>query len=118
MSLPKCTALYAWAFNGCSELIHISIPECAYVGSYAFQFCYQLSSIVLPKCNIIESAAFSMTGLQTITLGASSICSLRGSNVFYSTILSRIFVPSNLVDGYKIAPNWSEYSTISYPINT
>ena len=117
VSLPKCTALYAWAFNGGSELTYISIPECAYVGSYAFQFCYQLSSIVLPKCNIIESAAFSRTGLQTITLGASSICSLRGSNVFYSTILSGIFVPSNLVDGYKIAPYWSEYSTIIYPIN-
>ena len=117
VSLPKCTALYDWAFNGCSSLMYISLPECAYVGSYAFQFCYQLSSIVLPKCNIIESAAFSRTGLQTITLGASSICSLRGSNVFYSTRISGIFVPSNLVEGYKIAPYWSQYSTIIYPIN-
>lgn len=117
VSLPKCTALYDWAFNGCSSLMYISLPECAYVGSYAFQFCYQLSSIVLPKCNIIESAAFSRAGLQTITLGASSICYLRGSNVFYSTRISGIFVPSNLVEGYKIAPYWSQYSTIIYPIN-
>lgn len=117
VSLPKCTAIYYNAFNGCSNLTYISLPECALIGENALMNCYNLSSIVLPKCNIIDSGAFYRTGLQTITLGASSICSLRGSNVFYSTRISGIFVPSNLVDGYKSAQYWSQYSTIIYPIN-
>lgn len=116
ISLPKCTTIHYNAFNGCKILYSVSLPECLNIDDWVFRDCASLSNIVLPKCNSIGYQAFYRTGLQTITIGASSICYL-GSKAFDSTRISGIFVPSNLVEGYKIAPYWSQYSTIIYPIN-
>lgn len=138
ISIPKCKKIGDGAFDVCSALTGVSLPECSYIGttafwgcrslSYvyapsclkleykAFQGCSALTNIELPVCSYIGSEAFIDAGLQTITLGNSSICTLSGSRVFAGCPLSGIFVPSDLVNGYKIAPNWSSYSLIIYPI--
>lgn len=105
------------AFENCYNLSEVSLSKVTSIAYRAFGSCSALYTAYLPECNIIQLGAFYGAGLQTITLGASSICSLIGSDAFSFTRISGIFVPSNLVDGYKIAPNWSYYSTIIYPIN-
>lgn len=118
VDLPKCEFLSTVAFARCRSLNYISIPVCSKIADRVFIGCYSLSSIVLsPSCVYIGSSAFNSTGLQIITLEASSIVSLAKSNVFYSSPISGIFVPSDLVNGYKISLYWSEYSDIIYPIN-
>ena len=59
--------------------------------------------------------------LNTLTLGASSVCNLYNSSVFYSTgIKSKssgsIYVPASLVASYKAATNWAYFSNIIYAI--
>ena len=110
-----------YAFYSCTYLTSVNFPVCTNIGSYAFQSCINLTSVNFPACtNIGEYAFRSCTSLNTLTLGASSVCTLYNSSVFYSTgIKSRsgsIYVPASLVASYKAATNWAYFSNIIYAI--
>lgn len=120
ISLPKCSYIGEAAFNECKSLSQISIPMCSYIGSYAFRSCGSLKQVSLPKCSYIGNYAFLFCyELNTITIGYSGVCSL-GSSVFYRTQITSstgdIYVPASLVNAYKSATNWSQYSNRIYSI--
>ena len=116
ISLPMCSYIDLNAFNGCTSLIQISLPACSNIEYQAFAFC-GLSQISLPMCGYIGAGAFRYcSSLNSITIGYSSVCSLGDSNTFsYTQITSStgsIYVPASLVDAYKSASNWSQFSAI------
>ena len=120
VSLPMCSYIGEAAFNDCKSLSQISIPMCSYIGSYAFRSCGSLKQVSLPKCSYIGNYAFLFCyELNTITIGYSGVCSL-GSSVFYRTQITSsagdIYVPASLVNAYKSATNWSQYSNRIYSI--
>ena len=120
ISLPVCTHIGTYAFYGCSSLSQISLPMCSSIGAFAFWSCYSLSQISLPKCSYIGRYAFEgCRSLSIITIGYSNVCSL-GSSVFYNTQITSstgsIYVPASLVNTYKFASGWSQYSTQIFPI--
>ena len=120
VSLPMCSYIGEAAFNECKSLSQISIPMCSYIGSYAFRSCGSLKQVSLPKCSYIGNYAFLFCyELNTITIGYSGVCSLGNSAFEYTQITSStgdIYVPASLVNAYKSATNWSQYSNRIYSI--
>ena len=100
VNLPYATSVGNNAFQECSSLSQVSLPVCSYIGDYAFQSC----------------SSFSI-----ITIGYSSVCRLNNSNAFNNTQITSstgsIYVPTSLVDSYKSAKNWSNFSTQIFPIS-
>ena len=121
VNLPMCVSIGSNAFNECKSLAQISLPVCSYIGNYGIAHCPSLSQVNLPMCSSIAPAVFAYcSSLSIITIGYSSVCSLGGNNVFYSTKITSstgsIYVPASLVDSYKSATNWSYFSTQIFPI--
>lgn len=74
--------------------------------------CYQSSSLTqatLTSCTAIGSYAFYGSNLRTLTVMTPSLCTL-GTNALPSTI-TNIYVPSDLVNSYKNATNWRNYTS-------
>ena len=123
--LPAATLVkscYYGMFNDCSSLSQVNLPMCEYIGNYTFRNCYSLSQISLPVCKYITDYAFWFcSSLSIMTIGYSSICSLKNSNAFSKTQITSstgsIYVPTSLVDSYKSANYWSYFSTQIFPIS-
>ena len=132
ISLPMCSYIGGNAFRCCTSLRQVSLPVCNYIadGIYAggglhtsgtFYQCTLLTQVDLPMCSYIGSDAFRVcSSLSIITIGYSSICSLKNINAFNATQITSstgsIYVPASLVDAYKSAANWSYFSTQIFPI--
>ena len=119
VSLPVCSYIGYNAFDNCTSLSQVNLPMCSYIGREVFNNCTSLSQVSLPVCSYIGEYAFwHCSSLSIITIGYSGVCSLDGINVFNSTQITSstgsIYVPASLVDAYKSAPNWSEFSNIIY----
>ena len=122
VNLPMCEYIAQKAFEHCNILSDVSLPVCSHIGMDAFWNCYSLSQLSLPMCSYIDGWAFeNCSSLSIITIGYSSICSLGDSNAFTNTPIASgtgsIYVPTSLVDSYKSAANWSNYSSQIFPIS-
>ena len=124
VNLPECVSLGVSAFAECIRLQTISLPKCEYIGDRCFQGAFQSNTtgndinINLPVCSYIGSSAFYWTQRSlTLTLGYDGIVDLpSGSYTFDATTVRSIYVPASLVDAYKSATNWSQYSNRIFPI--
>lgn len=120
VSLPSCTYLSYGAFYQCPSVSELSLPVCTYMSGNAFRGCVNLLSVSLPVCEYIGDWAFSdCISLSTVILNNSTVCSLGGGvfgSVYGKLSTVSIFVPSSLVEDYKVARNWSEYSSQIFPI--
>ena len=121
ISLPVCSYIDNFTFNGCSSLTQISLPVCSYIGDYAFNNCRSLTQVSLPLCSYIGTNTFNgCSSLSIITIGYSGVCNLPYSDAFNGTPIASgtgsIYVPTSLVEAYKSAPNWSQFSSQIFPI--
>lgn len=120
ISIPNCQSVNAYAFRSCHALQSISIPLCTSILSWAFYRCSSLSNVYLSDCKYISGSAFqSCSALMNLTIAGSSVTSLNTYTVFNNTPLSNstytgsfgsIYVPASLVDSYKSASGWKNYS--------
>ena len=119
VSLPECRYIDDEAFWGCN-LSDISLPLCEYIGYCALLTC-PLTQVNLPMCSYIGSKAFwNCVYLSSITIGYSGVCSLSYEGFDFTPITDgtgSIYVPASLVDAYKSAPNWSQFSSQIFPIS-
>lgn len=104
------------SFRGCTSLTAVTLPEYynSYIGSNAFQGCNNLKNITIPsETTAIDASAFSgCTSLQYIKiLRENGIVALWNTNALTNTNNCPIYVPSNLVNTYKSANNWSSYAS-------
>ena len=120
INFSLCTTIGSYAFSGCSNLTSISFPVCTTIGPYVFSGCTNLISVSFPACvsigNYIFSGCFKLS--QAYFMG-SSIVSI-GAGIFYNTPMQyssylgyfgSIYVPSSLLNSYKTATNWAQYSS-------
>ena len=101
------------AFAGCRGLTSITIGNSVTsIGNYAFQYCSGLTSVTIPSAvtSIGVSAFTDCTSLTNVTVEATTPPTL-GSYTFDNNASGRkIYVPTESVDTYKAATNWSTYA--------
>lgn len=82
------------AFNECNSLTTIDLPLVTSIGTSAFYSCVKLNALIL---RILDS-----------------ICRLSNVNAFAGTPIASgtgyIYVPSALIEDYKVATNWSTFA--------
>lgn len=117
ISLPNCAnASVNNIFYNCKSLEIVNLPKLTYAYRGMFYGCSKLASLSLPCCNNIGVQAFmNASKLTSLTLGANSVATLQNSNAFTNTPIANgtgyIYVPSDLVESYKSANNWSTYAS-------
>ena len=103
-----------------NDILSIDLSMCKFMDYEVCSDCTSLSQVSLPVCSYIRTRAFwGCSSLSIITIGYSGVCSL-SSSVFYNTQITSstgsIYVPASLVDAYKFASDWSQYSNRIYSI--
>lgn len=117
VSLPNCVnASINNIFYNCKYLEIVNLPKLTYAYRGMFYGCSKLASLSLPCCNNIGVQAFmNASTLTSLTLGANSVATLQNTNAFTGTPIASgtgyIYVPSDLVESYKSANNWSTYAS-------
>lgn len=95
------------------------------IGTSAFQGCTGLTEVDLTATSgtvTIAASAFSGdTKLAHLIIRSSSVATLSATSALTNTAIANgkgaIYVPSELVDTYKAASNWSTYASQIYPIS-
>ena len=115
VDFPVATSIGGSAFYSCRSLITANFPVTTSIESNAFQNCGALTTVDFPVATSIGSNAFrSCSSLKSLLLRGNDVCALSNTNVFVSTPISSgtgyIYVPSSLIEQYKVATNWSTYA--------
>ena len=100
------------AFYTCDRLTGITIPNSVTIIGYdAFYNCDRLTGITIPNSvtNIGNRAFIYCHKLTEVTVQATTPPSL-GSDAFYDSGISRIYVPADSLDAYKTADGWKDYA--------
>ena len=108
------TKIGASAFERCSGLTSVTIPNSVTeIDRYAFNQCSRLTSVTIGNSvTSIGNYAFSYCqALTSVTIQATTPPTLGGSDAFTNTNNCPIYVPSESVDAYKTATNWSSYAS-------
>ena len=117
VDFPVATSLGSYAFHSCTKLTTVDFPVATSLGSYAFQSCTKLTTVDFPVATSIANYAFyfcaNLTAL--ILRNTEKVCTLSAANAFDNTPIKSgtgyIYVPRALVDTYKAASNWSNFSS-------
>ena len=108
------TVIGSGAFDECAVLNSVSLPLLETIEPLTFRKCESLTTVDLPVATTIRTQAFYSSGIASLTLRSNTVCTLENSDAFYFTPIEDgagyIYVPSNLVDGYKTADSWSTYA--------
>ena len=144
ISLPNCEYINNYTFTSCQNLTSVSLPNCEYIGSYAFIGCSNITGFSLPNCKFIGDGAFSNCRCSLFTSLTLPNCRYIGGQAFYNCkslseiyfpgsevcfiqqttmwntglegIRLKFYVPASLIDEYKTALWWSNYSSYIFPI--
>lgn len=113
---PIAHSISSSCFYVCRELTDIEIPLVTTISYSAFKSCFALTKIDLPLVNNIGGEVFyGCSKLVSVMLrNTETVCSLYSTNAFTNTPIKTgtgyIYVPSALIEEYKVATNWSTYA--------
>lgn len=107
------TSIGSQAFYNCRKLKSVKIPNSVTsIGGQAFEFCFSLVSVEIPNSvtSIDREAFYNCSGLISLTVKAATPPTLGDYAFKYTNAALVIYVPSESVDAYKAANNWSTYA--------
>lgn len=137
---PNLTTVGASAFQGCLTLPTIDLSNLTTINNAtSFSYCYKFTEVSLPKCNLSTSGGGvflnctgltradlwiatkltsqffrGCTALETVIIRTPTVCTLAHLNAFTNTPIESgtgyVYVPSALVEDYKVATNWVTYA--------
>lgn len=120
VSLPSVESMGNYCFQQCTSLTSIALPSLTTANSYAFTKSSLAKIDISSPCTFYSYAFSEDSALTSLILrSSSSLCTLAGVNAFNSTPVANdttadtvgyIYVPSNLIDSYKTADNWSTFA--------
>lgn len=114
VNLPELGAVGASCFGyiGVSRLV---IPKATSVGNSALTNSKSLKYVDLPKCTAIANYGLRNNSLlETLILRSETMCTLSNYALNSTKIANKkgyVYVPSALIENYKVATNWSKMST-------
>lgn len=109
-----CTSINPSDFQNARHLTAVTIPDTiAIIPTSCFEGCVALTGVTIPSgVTDIKATAFSgCSGLTEIVVEGTTPPTLQNTNAFNDTNNCPIYVPSESVEAYKIANNWSSYSS-------
>ena len=119
VNLPDCLEIRISAFYGCDNLRTVTLLNVLSIYSNAFRGCSQLETVYLSNCIFLSETAFNYcSALSNLYLFGSSIPqidivsgygALSGTPIASSS--GSIFVPLSMLEDYKVASQWSRYSS-------
>lgn len=116
ISMPNSvTSIGGSAFNGCESLVKVTIPNgVTSLASGVLSYCYSLASVTIPAgVTSIEGNAFSSCyGVAEYHILPTTPPTLANTNAFrYIQSECVMYVPSESLEAYKTASNWSNYAS-------
>lgn len=100
-------------FNGCNSATSVTIPNSVInIGNYAFSWCNNLTSVTIPSSvtSIGDNAFDECEVLTNITSLPTTPPTLGNEYSLSLQVVEVIYVPSESVEAYKAATNWSTYA--------
>lgn len=117
-SAPKVTTLNTYAFYNCSKLVSINFPLATAIPQYGFYSCGTAKKADFGAAKSIAASAFAYCdALEVLILRRSdAICTLANTtNALKDTPIENgtgyVYVPSALIEQYKVATNWKTYAS-------
>lgn len=125
---PNAKSVGTYALYGCNKLKSIVLPSVTSLATNAFREASNLEVIDFLKLATIPSNAFyGCRGLKALILRSETMVALSNTNAFYQCYcilgtknpgynpngekLGFIYVPSALIEDYKVATNWSSFAS-------
>jgi hypothetical protein len=105
------------AFECCDSLTTVNFEsdsKLTTIGSSAFEYCNSLISITIPSSvTVINWGVFySCDSLENITLNSENLIAYSNLILYDCSKLQAIYVPSDLLNEYKIASGWSAFADL------
>ena len=114
IELPSSlTTIGISAFNGCTGLMSIELSSSlTTIENFAFYGCTGLTSIELPSSltTINQNAFLNCNNLSTITSHPTTPPTIQSSSLPSTSVVQHIYVPSESVEAYRVASNWTVYA--------
>jgi hypothetical protein len=117
VDFPNVKVIDIEALFYCEELTTVDFPAAESIGEAAFFGCIALTTADFPVAAYIGEMAFLRDGeLKSLILrNPNAVCTLSNKDAFDGSSISNktgyIYVPSALIEDYKVATNWSTYAT-------
>ena len=114
VNLPNATSVGSYAFYGCNALQSVNLPKATSVPSSCFYQCTKLNRLDLGSAKSIGASSLAYCTALTVLIlrRADAICTLNSSSFSgVTTYKGYIYVPSDLLETYKTATNWSTYAS-------
>lgn len=115
LSLPALTTIDGYAFYECTKLTEVNFPlltEIPYNGFRQFKGCVTADLPAVTK--IGSNGLYQCAALTALILRSNTICTLAAGTVLSNTPIANgtgyVYVPRALVDGYKVAKNWTTFA--------
>lgn len=111
---PEAITVGDRAFQG-TPITYVNLPKITSLGSSAFNSCKKLTNIDLPSgVAMLKDQLFrACTALTTVILRSPTVVNMQYQSVFQETSFysggtgGTVYVPSALIEDYKVATNWS-----------
>lgn len=129
--IPEATSIGTRGFMGCSALTDVNFPKVTTLGSNAFSGCSLLTTAYFTNVNSIKPYTFNNCySLRSLVLASTSVCQMEDRtplgncyhllgevNPTYNPNGDKdgyVYVPSALIESYKAAPFWEDYSALQF----
>ena len=115
VNFPSATSIGDNVFQSCSSLTTVDFHVATSIGKYAFYYCFDLTTVDIRVATSIGRGVFmSCTALKALILRSETMSTLENTDAFSNTAIINgtgyIYVPSSLIEQYKVATNWSTYA--------
>ena len=133
VNLPEATEIETYAFYGCKGLTTFTAPKMEILGTQAFAQCSAATEFIFPRltklsdyefngCSALKKADIGLVSsvprytfgsckaLETVIVRSGSVPTLNSAAFSSANFAGYIYVPAALVDSYKTASYWSNYT--------